>query len=649
MNNIDEWNIDEQDIKNVVDTYIENYNKLISNILSIPINEQKFSNTFAIINKYQIENHFAVNKVIFLQNVLSNENIINASIDAEKKINEFNININMRPDLYELAKRIWDKEHKLLSGENIRYLEDILNIFHRNGLDLDKNIQEQIKLLNNELSNLCTEYSVNLMSDSSTIQFTRKELEGLPELFFENIKLPIDDNDEIGGNSNELFTLTTKYPHVFPILEKAKLEETRKKMEFIFNTRCKNNINILFKIIQLRQQIANLLGYKTWADYVLEDNMAKSSQKVLIFLSKLVEKLKPLRDKELNMMKSKKGDTIYQHDWRYYLDQEIMENYNIDSELIREYFPLNNVLKHMLNYFQKIFGLKFIKEEEKAWHEDVETWLVHDIKEKRIIGKFYFDLFPRDNKFTHAACFSLKYATNDDSYCICAMVCNFNNPVNDIPSLLAHNEVETLYHEFGHVMHNICSRTTYVEYSGTQTERDFVEAPSQMLENWCWEFSTIKKISKHYKTNKQLSDDLINKLIATRYVGSGITNCRQLVLALTDQIIHSQNFETAQELEDVYNKNCTDIMGITNNPDMYYLSIFGHLAGGYDAQYYGYMWSKVYAEDMYEHFKNLGSKGGILFRKKILEFGGAKDGSELVYLFLGRDVDNTMFLKRLGI
>jgi len=648
MSNKVHWNLNSKDIKNILDNYITDFNKLIEKILNLPKNKQTFSNTFKEFNKYINNNHFKINMIIFLQNIIDDEDILNASVEAEKTINEYNINFNMRNDLYNLAKKIWNEENKSLIGEDLIYLQDILKAFHRNGVELDKQSQEQLKSLNTELSNLCTEYSINIAKDSTTIQLTKEELDGLPELFFNNLDAPINE-DELGGGDVKMYTLTAKYPHVFPILEKATNEETRKKVEIMFNSRCKENMPILFRIIQLRQQIASLLGYKTWADYVLEENMANTPNKVSVFLSKLSDKLKVLREKELKIMESKKGDIIYQYDWRYYLDQEIIEKYKVDSDIIREYFQLENVLKHMLSYFEKIFELKFVKNNNKLWHPDVQEWEVYNNKDNIPIGKFYFDLFPRNNKFSHAACFSLKYATVDAPYCICAMLCNFNSPSNDIPSLLSHNEVETLYHEFGHVMHNICSKTYYVEYSGTQTERDFIEAPSQMLENWCWEFSTIKELSSHYKTNKKMPDNMINKLIATRYVGSGLINCRQLTLGITDQLIHTQNIDNIQNLEDIYNKISNELMGIPSNSNTYNLATFGHIAGGYDAQYYGYMWSKVYAEDMYVHFKELNSKGGIQFRKKVLEKGGSIDAIELVYDFLGRDVDNTAFLKRLGL
>ena len=637
------WIYTPETIAETIANYIRGYNGLITALIALPPEEKTFINTFVLIDDYVLRNHFDINRVVFLQQVSEEKAIRDASIEAEKKLNEFLIGMDMRVDLYELAQTIYNKEGKILQGEDLLYLKDKLTQFKRNGLNLEESIRDKIKKLSQDLTILCTDFSVNIANDKTTIQFTKEELDGLPDSFFSGLEV-----NDVG-----LFTLTMKYPDVFPVFEKANNEETRRKMDLAYNSRCKENILVLFKILKIRQHLANILGYNTWADYILELNMAKTEPKVKSFLSNLVDKLTPLRKKELDYMKSQNGaKEIQPYDWIYYSELEKIQKYNIDSEVVREYFPLNNVLTHMFGYFERLLGFRFIRGLKDSWHKNAWEWLVYDKTENRIIGKFYLDIFPRDNKFTHAACFPLKYATYADPYSVCAMVCNFPSDSVDMPSLLSHSDVETLYHEFGHVMHNICACTYYVVYSGTQTDRDFLEAPSQLLENWCWEPNTLKELSKHYKTGESMPDDMIEKIIATRYVTSGITNSKQLVLAITDQLLHTESLDNEDHIEKIYNQVSQEIMGIQNQPDTCRLAIFDHITGGYDAQYYSYMWSKIYADDMYEKLKELLIKdpmAGLEYRRQILAWGGSRDVTISLRNFLGRDPDPAAFLRNLGL
>jgi Zn-dependent oligopeptidase len=314
--------------------------------------------------------------------------------------------------------------------------------------------------------------------------------------------------------------------------------------------------------------------------------------------------------------------------------------------MIKEYFALDDVLHHMFNNFQKLLGMRFVRGLKSAWCDDVWEWLVYDKQKNKIIGKFYLDLFYRSNKFPHMACFSLKHSTFYDQYAVAAVVCNFTKEDNML--LLTHSDVESLYHEFGHVMHNMCGTTKYLDFSGTQTERDFVEMPSQMLENWCWEFDTIKKLSKHYKTGESMPDDMIHNLINTRHIDSGISNCKQLVYAMIDQVLHTETFSSPEEIIDKYYELHEEILGIPCQNDTFALANFGHIVGGYDAQYYGYLWSKVYADDIYRELIS-NSNNDTKYKKEILEFGGSKDAIDMIYSFLGRKPSNEAFLRNLGI
>lgn len=635
------WSISAEQINKMVKEYIRNYNGLLTAIMALPINEKNFNNTIWILEQFRIKNDFDINKITFLHYVSEDKDIIAASLQAEKDLNKFEIETNMRRDLYNLYMYISEQEN-ILDADDAKYLEHSLRLFKRNGLHLPNDIYNEVKAINIELSDLCIEYEHNIDSDTTTIQLTRDELDGLPDTFFTTLEKVTTVSE------SELFTITTKYPHIIPIWENAKNEDTRRKVSLMYNSRCGQNLEILFKIIKLRQRLATILGYDSWANYILDMDMAKSSKIVGDFLNDLVTQLKPLRDNEIDCIYKMKKGKVQQHDIRYYMNKLKQDEYAVDHNIIRDYFPLDNVLKYMFKYFEALLHVRFTRGLKDSWNQDVWEWLVYDNATSKIIGKFYLDLFPRDTKFSHAACFPLKYRTHLDPYAICALVCNFTKPANNSPSLLSHEEVETLYHEFGHAMHNICALTKYSIFAGTKTQRDFVEMPSQMLENLCWEFNMLKKMSCHYKTKTPMSDELINALIATRNIGSGLSNSNQLLLGLTDQYIHTQEIKKVDDLMENYNKLFVDIIGLPVVPEYNKLAIFAHIVSGYDARYYGYLWSKVYADDIYEELKN-NSKNSKEYRSKILEPGGSQNAIDMVYNFLGRKPSNKAFLKNLGI
>eukprot|EP01119_Soliformovum_irregulare_P009694 TRINITY_DN232_c0_g2_i1.p1 TRINITY_DN232_c0_g2~~TRINITY_DN232_c0_g2_i1.p1 ORF type:complete len:572 (+),score=214.58 TRINITY_DN232_c0_g2_i1:230-1945(+) len=566
----------------------------------------------------------------------------------------FNIEMDSREDLYRVFVEFSKTDAgKSLQGEDKRYLEKVINGFERNGLGLEPAARKRISEIKQKLSELSIRFSQNLNEDKTELEFTKEELDGVSSDYLQDRKM-----------NGDRYVITLKYPDLFPILEECRIAETRKKMEFANSAKCaEKNSPLLEEAISLRQEEAQLLGFKNHAAYILDIRMAKTTQRVFDFLNDLVEKLeKPARKDIEKLLKLKESETkesdgkLNIWDWRYFDNLMLQKEFQVDHNLIKDYFPLEKVTKGMLDIYQEILGLKFVQlESEKShvWHEDVQQFEVLDVKSGNFIGHFYLDLFPRDGKYGHAAEFDLvKGCTirGKKQNPASAMVANFTKPLADKPSLLKFSEVETYFHEFGHVMHEICATAKHYRFSGTNVERDFVEAPSQMLENWCYEEEVLKIISGHYQDqSKTLPNELREKIIKARNVNEALKNRRQLHFGMFDMLLH-----TAEGRVDSQKMwlDCMSRVGmIPGQEGTNGAATFGHIMGGYSAGYYGYLWSKVYSCDMFLKFKNSGvmnSEIGRKYRDIILAAGGTRDAWDCVCDFLGREPNPEAFLKEIG-
>ena len=504
------------------------------------------------------------------------------------------------------------------------------------------------------------EFSKNLGEDNTQLTFSKEELEGLPEDFLSGLKK---------GEKEGEFIVTLQYPDLLPVLRMAKKSATRQRMDKANSSKCQeSNTPLLEKTLLLRRERAKLLGYSTHADYILQVRMAKSAANVLNFEKDLAEKLEGHRNKEMQEWLRLKEEevtsrgepfdgAVHSFDWNYLHRANMENNFQVDNEAIKEYFPMDVVTNGMLGIYEEILSLKFVEiAEPPVWHESVRMFAVHDADTSEFMGHFYLDLFPREGKYGHAAAFGLlpRYIRKDGSvrHPASAMVANFSKPTETQPSLLKFDEVETYFHEFGHVMHGLCTQSPYARFSGTSVERDFVEAPSQMLENWCYEGEVLRRLSGHYKDNTQkLPEAMLESLIRARNADTGLMNSRQIFFGMFDQAIHSSE-EDLIDTAKIYNEFRTKYTGVSAPPETNGAASFGHLMGGYDAQYYGYLYSQVFSADMFMQFKQAGvlsKEVGRRYRDIILAPGGTRDSLDSLVEFLGREPRPEPFLIANGV
>jgi thimet oligopeptidase len=618
----------------------------LAKIAGLKESERTFANTPEAIEQVTTDWSEVVSRASFMKDVHPDEKVRAAAAACEEEAGKYAARIASRKDLY-LAVKAWQGRGEQVGPQDRRLVELMMRDFHRAGVDLSDEQREKLVSLRSRLAELQTRFSSNLDEDTSSVEMAREELDGMPEGYVARLK----------KTPAGKYVVTTKYPDYFPFMENAKSSDARRKLEVAFMSRgAKENVKLLDEAVALRDEAARLLGYATHADYVTEVRMAKNARSVQQFEDKLEarlrERLASDRQKMSAMKKADTGDgTIDAWDWRYYLNQLRKRDYALDDERIRAYFPADKVMAGMMDVYSRLLSVQFRRVEgAPVWADGVSLYEVRD--GGRLLAKFYVDLFPRPGKYGHAAAFGVGPARQlPAGYQIplTILVVNFTPPASGKIAHLTLNEVETLFHEFGHVMHGSLTTAKYASISGTNVATDFVEAPSQMLENWVYQPEVLKMISSG-PDGEPMPADLIERIARARKFDAGVRYSRQVFLGQFDLYIHTHGAKV--DADAAAKKLWAEIMSFPEDPQSHFAAGFGHMMSGYDAGYYGYLWSEVFAADMFTRFARegvLNPKTGREYRDIILAKGRSEDPDQLLREFLGREPNENAFLRQIGI
>ncbi len=526
-----------------------------------------------------------------------------------------------------------------------RSLEKHLNDYRRSGVDKDKETRDEITEIRKQMVKASIDFEREIREGTKFVDFAEEDLEGLPKDFIDS-HLKTEEGK---------IRISTDYPDFFPVVNYARKEATRKAIYQAFLQRAwPANEKNLMDILNLRFRFAQLLGYRNWADYAAELEMAKDADTIGQFIDQVADIARPRMQKDLDELLQRKRqdvpetDGIHVWDRFYYVNQIKSERFDIDMEALRQYFPFQQVVDGVLKINQLIFGVTFTQvSDETAWHPDV---LTYDVSAgNRRIGRFYLDMHPREGKYKHMAMFHIVEGIRGNRLPVGALVCNFPKPGDSSEALMSHSEVETLFHEFGHLMHHILAGGyPWMNLTGISCESEFVEAPSQLLEEWAYAPEVLKQFAKHVKTGEAIPDDEVMKLVAARKFGKGIHVMRQMFYAAISLQFHRVPTDDlnllalTRQLQEQYNP-------YPYEPDTYVYASFGHLMG-YTSEYYSYMWSLKLARDLLTRFEREGMLNPATaadYREKIIRRGGSEDANEMVKEFLGRESNFDAFKKYL--
>jgi thimet oligopeptidase len=616
----------------------------IQKIISIPSEQRTFENTVLEFDRTLAYAQIKGSAIAIIEQVHPDQAMREKAQQALLSL------INFSVDLFETNQSLYgsfkqyiegNAKNEDLNGERQYYLANQMMAFRKAGLELDDDSLDKMKQLQKQISALMIEFSANIAQDDSSLSFSAEALTGLDPDFLNNLK-----------RDGEAYIVGCEYPTRSQVMNNCSVESTRRDYSRLFLNRAfPKNVEVLKQLINSRDDLALLLGYKHFAECDLESEMTKTCKRVESFLQELALEAQPKAEAEWNLLfqdlpesvaltaegQAKPWDVPYLNN--YYMKKHL----NVDQDKIAEYFPMEPTIQGLLNIYQQFFGLRFhVVESGPLWDPTVQMIEVrHDNKERSLIGYVIIDLFPRANKFSHACCASIIAPMTFDkgiSYepAVAIVIANFSKSTPTKPSLLKHGEVQTFFHEFGHAIHALLGKAEMATLSGYNTKMDFVEAPSQLLEEWIWDREILQIISCHYLTREPLPEDMLNALIATKEFGKNSAIMGQITSAELSLALYKEglNKDPSKIAKEIYDKTPRFVM---YDPETHQFCSFGHLTG-YGPKYYGYQWSKKLALQIFDYIK---AHGGLLdpvmgqrYVSKVIGKGGSCDPNLLMDDFL---------------
>lgn len=645
-------------IENLAELYIDQAKKQIQSIISIANDQRTFENTAKALDNVNGLSDLAIfdNIVQSVEMTNPDATIRKAAHNALIKMQDFSVDyISNNVDLYKAFKAYvhGNAQKEQLTENQWYYLNKTMDNFKRNGLDLAPEKLELVKKLNKELATLELNFGTNINEDNRVIKVTLPELAGLDDDFIKNLKRTDDG----------LYILSVDYPTYQNVMENCSVSTTRQKHMIAMENRAYPvNKDVLLQIIAKRDELAKLLGFRSYADLDLSNQMVGSVDRAEKFIAELLIKAKEKEKQEFVQLTTDLADgvqlnaegKIHPWDFAYAKNYFKKKHYNVDEQVIAEYFPMEKTIKGLLDIYQTFFALRFEEVAvHDAWHQDVSMVKTYDAKTNQLIGYLFLDLYPRENKYTHACHITLIPATYHDDKAVSGVslvIANFPKSTATKPSLLKRKDVSTFFHEFGHALHALLGRTQMATLAGTHVKRDFVELPSQMLEEWLNDKEILKQVSGHYITGRPLPDDVIEKILELKNFSSGAFLTTQLMYSKMslDYFKEGEHKDPYAIMKKLY-AQCR--YNVEFMPEDHKYASFGHLTG-YGAKYYGYMWSKVFALDIFDEIKRHGLLNPLEGQKyvaTVLSKGGSKDPNQLLRDFLGREPNQDAFLKDLGL
>ncbi|HWQ67087.1 MAG TPA: M3 family metallopeptidase [Methanospirillum sp.] len=605
-------------------------------IAKIPPGERTLNNTLLRFEDTFAVFYDAIYPLTIMGYVYPDEKVAAEGMYAEEQAAIFSIKTYSRRDLFDAIR-----SRTPVTPEESRLLNLTVREFTRNGLSLPDDELMQVRDLREKITKLESEFVGNLNNDNTTVEYTPDELTGLPPKILSLFQRTV----------NGTYLVTTKYPDYYGVMQNADRSDTRKRMLAAFvNRQTDKNMALLEEAITLRKQVAKILGYQSWVEYRTDGRMAKNQEHVISFLQDLKAPLREETRREMaNLLIMKQllnpgASSLDAWDLLYLTEQVKRQSYALDTEEIRMYFPARTVIAGMFDIFSDLLGVRFVQvPDAQVWDINVSLYQVLDTTDNTIIAYIYMDLFPRSGKYGHTMMCPLKNGRllQDGTYStpISVIVGNMRGPDGDIPSLLSFDDVQGLFHEFGHILHHSLTVAPYASLSGTNVEWDFVETPSQMVEEMVYEPVILDAISGHYLNQTQkIPPDMRENLITSKSVDIGLTHTNRYIKSVVD--VASYSGTNPVDLTHLYNQEYTEMMGISPLPGSQEVATIDHYMAGYDAGYYSYLWSKVYALDVLKQVKDEGIQNGTTGERLklwILGPGNTQDGMDLLKGFLGKE------------